>query len=128
MGQAPTRVSYSHVAIARSPDSLYEAYWPRVRERYFDPALTQNVETYRVKTIAANQIQKVMDYAQAHLGEWYNLTGLLTLGLVQFGHTVVCSQFVWQAFADAGIVLCAYESLDSPDDLAASSQLVRVTN
>lgn len=124
MGQASTSVAYEHVALASSADSIIEAYWPRVRQRFFDPALYSNVEVYRLNNMTPLQVFRILAYATSHIGEWYNVSGLLTLGMVQLGHTVVCSQFVWQAFTAGGIVLCPYESLVSPDNIAASPGLV----
>jgi uncharacterized protein YycO len=127
IGQAPTVVAYDHAVIFDTPTSITEAFWPRVRRRDFDPIGYEGLEVYRVKNITPDAVSKVLAYATSHLGEWYNLTGILTFGLVQLGHTAVCSQFVWEAFTAAGIVLCPYESLESPDDIGASSLLIRVS-
>lgn len=125
IGQAPGTVAYDHAAIATSHVGLIESYWPKVRKRLYnstDPTL----EAWRVKGITVARQNQVLTYAAQHVGEWYNLTGILTLGLVQLGHSAVCSQFVWEAFTAAGILLCPYETLESPDDIAASSLIMRV--
>lgn len=127
MGQAPSRSSYNHVALVDAPGfTIIEAYWPRVRRRVFDPSVHSDVEIYRVKDITPEQVDRVLFYASQHIGEWYNVTAMLTLGFLQLGHTVVCSQFVWEAFTAIDISLCEYRSLITPDEIANSTLLTRV--
>jgi uncharacterized protein YycO len=125
IGQAPTQVAYEHAALVSGPGWIIEAYWPKVRKRAFDPSQYSNVEVWRYQNLTPLQLNNILAYANTHIGEWYNVSALLTFGMVQFGHTVVCSQFVWQAFTAAWISLCPYETLESPDDLAASPLLVK---
>lgn len=130
-------IAYEHIVIVGWYGDIVEAYWPKVRSRIYSPVGTPNAEVYRVRGITQKQIAKgVLAYAYGHVGEWYNMTGLLTLGLIQLGHSVVCSQFVWKCFTGfdymavgyeaAGITLCPSESFITPDDIAASPLLVRV--
>jgi hypothetical protein len=137
IGQAPTKAAYDHVALAgRIRGEIVEAYWPRVRVREYDPEGDPNVELYRDPNATPQQIDSIMTYAYAHKGEWYNLTGLLTFGLVQLGHSVVCSQFAWKCYmgsdyttagyTPAGITLCPPARLITPDDIAGSASLIKV--
>ena len=129
--QAPTNAEYCHVALVGPLSNwLYEAHWPKIRNVLIDwVAMTRRntVEAYRVKDITPEQIKKVMIYADKRVGEWYGLLTILTFGIFQFGPSAVCSQYVWECFTAADIALCEFENLESPDDLAASKRLVRVT-
>lgn len=126
MGDERNKKAYSHVAIVATAGTIIESRWPEVRQSSFYPDNRLDVEIFRVQGINSDQIGSILDYAYHHIGELYNLTGFLTFGLVQLGHTAVCSQFVWEAFTAAGIVLCPYETLTSPDDIANSPLLIRV--
>lgn len=130
IGQAPTELAYCHVAlVGPDPLSIIEARWPRIHSVLLDLLTLQKhnpVEIYRVKGITDAQVDMVIRYAREHIGEVYDLAAVFTLGLVQFGHSTVCSQFVWEAFTAADILLCPYEDLTSPDDIAASPKLTRI--
>ena len=128
--QAPTKLEYCHVAmIGPDPDSLFEARWPRIHNILLDMPdlqLHNPVEVYRLKGITQQQVNTVLEYAKHREGEWYNLTAILTFGAIQLGHSAVCSQYVWECFTAAGVCLCPYEDLESPDDIAGSDKLERV--
>lgn len=128
MGDERDKKAYCHCAIVATATTIIEATWPRVRQRAFDPRDRLDVEIFRVQGITPQQVGSVLAYAYAcvHKGELYNLTGLLTFGLIQILHSAVCSQFVWQAFTGGGIVLCPYETLSTPDDIGNSPLLIRV--
>lgn len=108
---------------------MYEARWPRIHN---GPIALQSVEkniileTYRVKGLTPDQLQQVMAFCQSRIGRRYDLLALLTFGYLQIGPSAVCSQFVWEAFTAAGICLCPFRDLTSPDDIAASACLERV--
>lgn len=73
-----------------------------------------------------DQLKKIFTYANSQVGKWYNLLGVLTGGYIQIGSFAFCSQFTWQSYTYAGIVLCPWETLESPDDIASSDLLTRV--
>lgn len=122
--QAPSQESYSHVAIA-GPDTahMYEAYWPKIRVTNIR---LQEAEIFRIKDITPEQVARMLDYCKSHVGEWYDLLGILTLGKIQIGGTKWCSQYAYYAALAAFIVLCPPEDVESPDDIAASPLLVRL--
>ena len=127
---APTDADYCHVAIiGPTADRMYQAAWPRIVNSALDCTTVNKtilLEAYRVKGITQGQIQSVLAAAQGRVGEHYDLLAILTFGILQLGKTAVCSQYAWQSFVDAGIVLCPFESLESPDDIAASPIIQRV--
>lgn len=128
--QAPTDASYCHVAIV-GPDSLsiYEAVWPRIHNVVLEIEKIQKtliLETYRVKGITPEQVERVMAAAKRGVGKRYDVLAILTFGLLQMGPMAVCSQFAYECFLDADIVLCPWADLESPDNIAASPCLIRV--
>lgn len=125
IGQAPTRRQYSHVAIV-GPDAehIFEAYYPRTR---ISPIALKGNEVYRIRNVTPTQVSQMMAYCQAHVGDRYDMLAILTLGFLQLGKTEVCSQLAYDAGLAAGIVLFPPEYLESPDDIAASTLLIRVT-
>jgi hypothetical protein len=129
--ESPTTADYCHVAlVGPDPEHMYEAKWPRIHNVPIDlGALQKNIilETYRNRNLTPEQIGLLMNYAQKHVGQRYDLLALLTLGYVQLGRTAVCSEFVWRAFTSAGVLLCPWSALESPDDIAASALLEKVT-
>lgn len=128
---APSDADYFHVGIVGNDvNHFYQAVWPKIANTVLDCTTinkTTIIEVYRVKGITVGQVQAVMATAQSRVGEWYDVLAILTFGMIQLGHTAVCSQYVWQCFLNAGLVLCPFEALESPDDIAASSLLQRVT-
>lgn len=127
--QAPSNATYCHAALIGSDAShIFEARWPKIHNVQMDWAKMSKrnkIEVYRVN-LTPEQVTKIMDYARLCLGRWYDFLAILTFGLLQLGSTAVCSQFVWDCFTAAGVCLCPYESLESPDDLAASTLLEKV--
>ena len=128
--QAPTKAAYCHVAIV-GPDteSIYEAIWPRIHNTPIDIGKIQKtivLEAYRVRGATPEQISRVMASAAARVGERYDALAILSFGLLQLGRATVCSEYAYQSFLDAGIVLCHWSSLESPDDIAASPLLERI--
>lgn len=129
--QAPTKVAYCHVAIV-GPDaeSIYEAVWPKVHNITFDLTKIQKnliVEAYRVRDVTPEQVAKVMAYCQSQIGQWYSVTSIVTFGIIDIGHRPYCSLLAWRAWLAADIILGPDESMVSPDDIAASTKLVRVS-
>jgi hypothetical protein len=128
--QAPSKATYCHVAIV-GPDTahIYEARWPRIQNSLFDLSTIEKtliVEVYRVKTMTPEQISGIMAAAHKRIGQRYDVLAILTFGILQIGPAAVCSQYVYECFLTANVVLCPWESLESPDDIAASALLERV--
>lgn len=132
--QAPTLAEYCHAALV-GPDyapgqpSMIEARWPRVHRIPLDIADLEKrnpVEVYRVKDMTPAQIEDVLGYAMEHVGVRYDMLAILTFGVLQLGNCDVCSQLDWESFTPAGIALCPFQGLLSPDDLAAAKGLIRI--
>ncbi len=107
---------------------FYQSKPPVICNSDIPKDLPDYVEVYRLKTpLTTEQLAKIFSYANSQLGKWYNFLGVISFGTIQIGSVAYCSQFVWQSYTYAGIVLCPWENLRSPDDIAASDLLVRVT-
>ena len=86
-----------------------------------------NIEVYRLKVqLTDDQLKAIFTYANSQIGKWYNFLGVISFGIIQVGSFAFCSQFTWQTYTYAGIVLCPWETLESPDDIAASLLLERI--
>lgn len=129
--QAPTTAAYCHVAVVGpDPESMYEAVWPKVHNTSFDLKdieKTLIVEAYRIKGVTPQEVSQVMKYCFSQVGEWYPVASIATFGIINFGYAPYCSMLAWRAYLEAGRILCPDEKMVSPDDLAASSLLERVT-
>lgn len=123
-------VNYYHVGFV-GPGVLkfYQSKPPCICNSDMPEALPPYMEVYRLRTpLRDDQLHKIFTYANSQLGKWYNFLGVLTGGFVQVGSFSFCSQFTWQAYTYAGIVLCPWETLESPDDIAASPLLRLVSS
>jgi len=127
IGEDPPSVKeFCHVGIVGpGGNTIIEARWPKVKIGPLDlpDLLTRNpIDFYRVKDIPPEQVSAVLAYAVTQLGQWYDFAAIATFGFIQLGHAAVCSQYVWEWFLNgAGIELCKWSPLISPDDIAGSS-------
>lgn len=109
---------YSHVAVAsESVGRQWEWKWPRAGEFRIDKS--RPYEVWRLGNPSEKQRQKILYYCELARGEWYNMLGLLTFGLVGLPRTAVCSQGAARAYAFAGIKINAEgKPLVSPNAVA----------
>lgn len=129
LGQTNSKVvNYYHVGfVGPGVFKFYQSKPPCICNSDVPIPLPDNIEIYRLKEpLTDDQLQLIFTYSNSQLGKWYNFLGVLTGGFVQVGSFAYCSQFTWQAYTHAGVVLCPWESLESPDDIAASTLLTRV--
>lgn len=122
------KYNYFHVGfVGPGVFHYYESKPPVICNSDVPDPLPSYIEVYRLKVpLTPTQLSKIWSYANSQLGKWYNFLGVLTGGFIQIGSIAFCSQFTWQAYTYAGIVLCPWESLESPDDIANSQILYRV--
>lgn len=128
--QAGSRqVNYYHVGfVGPGVFKLYQSKPPVICNSDVPNPLPAYIEVYRFKEpISDDQMRRVFTYANSQLGKWYNFLGILTGGFIQVGSFSFCSQFTWQCFTYAGVVLCPWDELESPDDIAASPLLFKVS-
>jgi hypothetical protein len=93
---------YSHVAIlSNRPGRQWEWKFPRSGEFRVDR--TRAYEVWRIGEPNEYQRQRILDYCAVCRGEWYNLIGLFTDGLLGLPHTAVCSQGAGRAYEFSGI-------------------------
>lgn len=109
---------YSHVGIVSdTPGYQFEAVWPRVCRSKIDKS--RPYEIWRIEGLDDMKRREILAFCRARCGEWYNMIGLLTFGLIGFKHTEVCSQFAGFAYASVGIKISAEgKRLLSPNAIA----------
>jgi len=99
-------IQYSHIGIlSRWTEGRadYEAQFPRVREFAIPPA--RPFDIFQLPGLTAGQRSTILAYCRSHLGEWYNLIGVLTAGLIMPRNQAFCSEFAGQAYAAAGLLI-----------------------
>lgn len=101
-GRRTDEVFYSHATIKHTKvDHEYASQWPRSGQFRCD--MLRVWEVWRLTSLTPVQRLAVLDWCRANMGEWYNMIGLLTGGLLGLPRTAVCSQFVGRAYAAAGV-------------------------
>ena len=110
---------YSHAALLdEDMRHQYEAKWPKTGRFMVDRSRVFEVWNVGEPTDAQRRI--ILASARTHVGEWYNMTGLLTGGLLGLPRTAVCSQFAGYAYAAAGIHINAEaQRILSPNAIAS---------
>jgi uncharacterized protein YycO len=125
-----TRSSYCHVMMVDSDTELVlEAVWPKTHLVKADWEAREKkyaLEVYRVKGATLVQKAKAIHWAHKNLGVWYNV-GLLLFGWFPKKHEVICITYAMKAWAYAGSPLMKNEKLPSPDELAVSTKLKRIS-
>ena len=90
--------NFSHLTlVSDKPGWEYGAQWPKVG--HFPIDKSRAYEVWRVSGLTLHQRREIIWYAQSRVGDWYNMLGLLTGGLLQLHHSEVCSQEVGDAYA-----------------------------
>jgi hypothetical protein len=112
-------IQYSHGAVLQElslTDGLgvqFEAKFPKTGQFAVDTS--RPYEIWNVAQPTDEQREVILRWCEAHVGDWYNLTGVLTLDYVRLPGTYYCSQFVGLAYAEAGITLG--DSIMSPNSI-----------
>lgn len=100
VGVGQGAVQYSHAAIMSEKTGWqYEAKWPRVGHYPIDAR--RIAEVWNLGHPTHDQRVQILAYCREHEGDWYNMLGLLTGGLLGLPRTEVCSQLVGDAYATA---------------------------
>jgi hypothetical protein len=97
------KVMYSHVAIFEKPGWQIEAKVPRVCRSRIEERRRPLI--LPIPGITHDQRLLMIATARAHIGDWYNMLGLLTAGVLGPIHQEVCSQLVDVSTRGAGIVI-----------------------
>ena len=121
---------YYHVGmIAQDGISYYESIPPRVTKTDIDWPLPDYVEVYRlIIPPTQDQLKKMFSYAESLQGKLYNVIGIISFGHIQIGDFPYCSQYVWRICTQADILLCPWDELEGPDEIAASLKLMKVAD
>ena len=102
----PKQARYCHVALVdKDTDLVLEAKWPKIKISTLEADTYKQrdqIEVYRVRGITNKQIEKTLDWAHEHVGEYYDVLLLLT-GFIDMKHSEICSTYVSKAFKAAGL-------------------------
>jgi len=130
VGEQQTMRSYHHVAMVDVDNTqVLEAIWKgTLLHPYTEVAKTGVIEVYRVRNATDIQIQQAIESAHSNLGLRYDLIKLF-LGWAGLDgrHAEICSTFVGNAWAAAGVQLTkkSKEKIYSPDDIAANTKVLK---
>ncbi len=137
MVQKITKSPYSHVAVIRGPDSVYETNWWYPLQASFIKYPLEKCDVYRYRgELSLSQQQAMESFINLNLGARYDLIQSLSHGLyLTTGFPIRddakrfnCSEFVDRMFKAAGIDLCpAVDGHVTPGDLARSDKLQRIS-
>ena len=108
LGIGHGREAYSHVAlVSERPQWQYESKFPFPGHYPID--ITRAYEVWRIGDPTSAQRAKALNWCQRHIGARYpyNMSGLLTDGLVALRRSYVCSQYAAAAWAAAGVRVSA---------------------
>lgn len=105
---------YSHAAIvASTPGCQFEATFPFTCRSAID--VSRPYEIWRLGEPTQEQRRKILSWCGTHLGDLYNLTGVLSFGYINLPNTYYCSQFACLAYAAAD--LHPGDRIMSPDSI-----------
>lgn len=90
---------YSHAAILDVDGHQFEAKWPKTGRFKVDHS--RPLEIWNVGNPSDSQRRDILNWCREHEGEWYNMIGLLSFGLLGLKRTAVCSQFVGLSYGAA---------------------------
>lgn len=124
------KVNFYHVAIiGPGAEHYYEsAPFGGVQNTLVPTPLPDCIEVYRfVQPLTDADKAKMWAYANAQLGKGYNYIGVLTAGWIEVAGKPFCSELVWRICAAASRNLCDWMTCISPDDLAESPSLQKVS-
>ncbi len=121
-------VNYYHVSfVSMNTAKMYSAQPPKIDLYWIPDPLPAYVEIYRVRQgLSDKQRTTIFRYAQMRCGKPYDFLGVLTGGFVEVGGLEFCSKYTNDSYSYGNITLCPSQELISPDDIAASPQLVFV--
>jgi len=135
VGKSPIHgISYSHVAIVDwDTDYVLDSRWPKSKRRkikWKSWGKYYGLELWRIRKIQPEEVQKALNWAYAHLEEWYDL-GLFVWGMFDFSNAEVCSTFVAKAWKAAGRIFKVHKRIGkvknfhSPDELIANDDIIK---
>lgn len=105
---------YSHASILDVDGWQFEAYFPRTRYSKIDQ--NRRYEIWRLGNPTDSERTRILGWCKAHVGDLYNLTGVLTANLIRIPGTYYCSQFAGLAYAAIGKKIG--DKIISPDSVA----------
>lgn len=122
-----TPSNYCHIAMISSDANLIlEAVWPKTHVTKFEWKQPTEIEIYRIKNATDIQIKKSIDWAENHLGEWYDIPELFG-GWISFKHAQICSTYVANSYKAAGIIFKTDKNgFITPNEIAISNLLTRI--
>lgn len=127
--RTPQGYQYYHVAfVSADPKYMYSSQPPCINLYPIPDPLPSYIEVYRLKDLANEAgLAFVFAYAESRRGRWYDFLGVLTAGLIEVGGLEFCSQLAMDAFVHYPVCLCENIRFASPDDIAGSDKLIRIS-
>lgn len=105
---------YSHAAIASEDEGFqYEAVFPKSGHNPIDKSRVY--EVWNIGQPDPSQRRVILGWCRAHVGDFYDLPGVLTAGLVRIPGLYYCSKYACLAYAEARIAVG--DAIDSPNSI-----------
>jgi uncharacterized protein YycO len=122
-----TPSNYCHVSMVSNDTNLIlEAVWPKTHVIKLDWNQPNELEVYRLKNVAQEQIKKAISWAEDHLGEWYDIPELFG-GWISFKHAQICSTYMANSWKAAGIHFkTGKKGFITPDGIAIDPAVQRI--
>ena len=126
--RAPGNAWFYHVAfVSENPKMMYSSQPPKIGLYPIPDPLEDHIDIYRlIRPPAPEQLVSIFKYAAGRVGRWYPFLGVLTAGWLS-GNLEFCSQYTEDSFACGQIVLSTDIRFTSPDDIAASPLIAKVS-
>lgn len=106
---------YSHAAIASEDEGFqYEAVWPKSGHNPIDTSRVY--EVWDIGRPSEAQRRCRLGWCRAHVGDFYDLPGVLTAGLVKIPGLYYCSRYACLAIESDGVTKVG-DAIDSPNSI-----------
>ena len=107
---------------------MYSAQPPRIQLYPIPDPLPPYIEVHRLRDgTTQGGVENIFAYANSRLGRLYDFAGVLTAGFLEIGGLEFCSQLTEDAFCEYPVCLCENIRFTSPDDIANSGALKRIS-
>jgi hypothetical protein len=125
----PQGYHYFHVAfIAANPKNYYSSQPPKIDKFICPETWPSYVEQWRLKeALSGSQLNSIFQYAESRRGKLYPFISVLSCGMIQLGGLEFCSQYTEDSFAHGQILLTPDCTFATPDDIASSNVLQRIS-
>lgn len=106
---------YSHAAVVSEKEGYqFEAVWPKSGENPIDKSRTY--EIWDIGQPNESQRRCRIGWCKAHMGDFYDLPGVLTAGIIKIPGLYYCSRFACLAIESDGVTVVG-DKIMSPNSL-----------